>query len=106
MDNYIKIDKCIKRGLYRLNSRNLSFGVFKGEGFIGIRTKFGDVPQYYKDRNYAIVDVKYKDIDKLCKTFGISSEDGVIVYNDWLSSRPVYTRLKNSTNDSVLVPVL
>ena len=29
-----------------------------------IRTKFGDVPQYYKDRNYAIVDVKYKDIDK------------------------------------------
>jgi hypothetical protein len=71
-----------------------------------IRTKFGDVPQYYKDRNYAIVDVKYKDIDKLCNTFGISKEDGVIVYNNWLNSRPVYTRLKNSTNDSVLVPVL
>ena len=71
-----------------------------------IRTKFGDVPQYYKDSNYAIVDVKYKDIDKLCNTFGISKEDGVIVYNNWLNSRPVYTRLKNSTNDSVLVPVL
>ena len=73
-----------------------------------IRTKFGDVPQYYKEwnRNYAIVEMKYKDIDKLCNTFGIFKEDGVIVYNNWLSSRPVYTRLKNSTNDSVLVAVV
>lgn len=39
--NYIKLEDCIHRRVYRLNSRNLSFGVFNGKnGFIGIRTKF------------------------------------------------------------------
>lgn len=28
--------------VYKLNSRNLDFGVFTGRGFIGIRTKFGN----------------------------------------------------------------
>lgn len=42
-DKYIPLDKCIKRGIYRIRSRNLSIGLFDGEkGFIGIRTKFGD----------------------------------------------------------------
>lgn len=73
-----------------------------------IRTKFGDVPQYYGEWNryYAIVDVKYKDIVKLCNTFGISKEDGELVYNKWLKTKPVYTRMKNSTNESVLVAVV
>lgn len=39
----IPLDECITRGIYRLNSRNLSVGVFDGErGFIGIREKFGE----------------------------------------------------------------
>ena len=43
MNDYISLDKCKNRILYRINSRNLSFGVFNIEqsGFVGIREKFG-----------------------------------------------------------------
>jgi hypothetical protein len=71
-----------------------------------IRTKWGDIPTYYTDRDYLPVDVKRKDIVKLCNTFGISNEDGELVYNKWLKTKPVYTRMKNSTNESVLVAVV
>ena len=38
----ISLSECKKRRVYKLHSRNLSFGVFDGDtGFIGIRTKFG-----------------------------------------------------------------
>ncbi len=37
----ISITQCKKRRVYKLISRNLSFGVFDGKRFIGIRTKFG-----------------------------------------------------------------
>ena len=41
-ENYIPLDKCIYRHLYRIHSRNLKVGVFDGKtGFIGIRLKFG-----------------------------------------------------------------
>lgn len=42
-DNYIKLDQCKNRFLYRIHSRNLNFGVYSEEakGFIGIREKFG-----------------------------------------------------------------
>lgn len=41
----IPLDQCKDRRLYRLNSRNLSFGVFNksDNGFIGLRTKFGSI---------------------------------------------------------------
>lgn len=36
------MSECVKRGVYRINSRNLTVGVYDGdEGFIGIREKFG-----------------------------------------------------------------
>ena len=40
----ISIDQCENRRLYKLDSRNLSYGVYRASsrGFIGIRTKFGD----------------------------------------------------------------
>lgn len=43
MRNYIPLEKCEDRYLYRIRSRNLSFGVFNKScnGFIGIREKFG-----------------------------------------------------------------
>lgn len=42
-NNYIPLLECKPRTIYRLNSRNLSFGVFTPENneFIGIREKFG-----------------------------------------------------------------
>jgi hypothetical protein len=43
MDNYIALGDCKHGQVYKINSRNLSFGVFKMGvyGFIGIREKFG-----------------------------------------------------------------
>ena len=43
MPKYIALEDCKDRFLYRLKSRNLSFGVFnkKQNGFVGIREKFG-----------------------------------------------------------------
>ena len=43
MNKYIPLEECEDRVLYRINCRNLTFGVFNKEnnGFIGIREKFG-----------------------------------------------------------------
>jgi hypothetical protein len=40
----ILLDECKDRVLYRIDSRNLAFGVFdiNTKGFVGIREKFGD----------------------------------------------------------------
>jgi hypothetical protein len=39
----IPIGQCIKGRVYKINCRNLSCGVYNGDGgFIGIREKFGD----------------------------------------------------------------
>lgn len=42
-DEYIKLENCKHGYLYKINSRNLDYGVFneKDKGFIGIREKFG-----------------------------------------------------------------
>jgi len=41
--NYISLKDCVPRWIYKLDSRNLAIGVYDGDnGFIGIRTKFGD----------------------------------------------------------------
>jgi hypothetical protein len=44
-DNYITLDKCIDRMIYKLGSRNLSLGVFDqaSKSFYGIREKFDDI---------------------------------------------------------------
>ena len=44
MNNYIPLNECKHKELYRLDSRNLSIGVFNSlvNGFIGIRTKFSN----------------------------------------------------------------
>jgi hypothetical protein len=40
--DYLPIEKCEKGKIYKLNSRNLTRGVYNGnQGFIGIRNKFG-----------------------------------------------------------------
>ena len=40
-EDYIKLDQCKERFLYKIHSRNLKYGVFNGKsGFIGIRFKF------------------------------------------------------------------
>jgi hypothetical protein len=43
MQNCIPLDQCIEGGLYQIRSRNLNYGVFTENRFIGIREKFGYV---------------------------------------------------------------
>ena len=45
MNNYIPIDKCVNRRLYRIQSRNLTLGVFNSltNGFFGLRKKFDSI---------------------------------------------------------------
>lgn len=58
-DTLIPMDKLIKGRVYKIRSRNLSIGVWDGEGgFIGIRTKFGD--------RYLFTEYHYD----ACSTFG------------------------------------
>jgi hypothetical protein len=40
---YIPLTDCVDRRLYRIQSRNLTVGVYRADvrGFVGIRTKFG-----------------------------------------------------------------
>lgn len=41
MTDFIPIDQCVVRGVYKINSRNLMVGVYDGNGgFVGIRMKF------------------------------------------------------------------
>jgi hypothetical protein len=50
--DYLPIEKLTPRGIYRLKARNLSYGVWNGEKFVGLRDKFGfrldacEVPYY------------------------------------------------------------
>lgn len=43
MQDYLTIEECKHGHLYKINSRNLKWGVFNAsvKGFIGIREKFG-----------------------------------------------------------------
>lgn len=47
----ISLNDCVHRGVYKINSRNLSIGVFNKDnnGFIGIRRKFDAI---YLDTEY------------------------------------------------------
>jgi hypothetical protein len=63
-----------------------------------IRTRFGLIARYK---------VKYTDscryVKTLCNFFSCESEYGLDIYKQWLSSKPVYTYVKNSTNGNTLV---
>lgn len=50
--SHIPLHECYKGYVYKLNSRNLSYGVFDGQdGFIGIREKF-DSKFLFKEYHY------------------------------------------------------
>jgi hypothetical protein len=63
----IPLSECKNGFIYRIHSRNLSIGVFnaKDNGFIGIRTKFGDqylFTEYHWDTGTPYGTVKPKEI--------------------------------------------
>jgi len=55
LTNYIALEDCINRHIYKIYSRNLEYGVFRADtsGFIGIREKFSYeylFEEYHHDR--------------------------------------------------------
>lgn len=69
-----------------------------------LRTKFGVIPRYNIKGDYALGEVKRKHVKMLCNFFSCDSDYGKDVYEQWLKSKSICVRIKNSTNDSVFVP--
>lgn len=68
-----------------------------------LETKFGNVPRYNGEDNFIVGDERHKQIFSLCSFFSCEFDYGLSVYEKWLSSKPIYVHIKNSTTD-FLVP--
>ena len=90
MSNYISLDECQKGGLYKINSRNLSFGVFDGNGgFVGIREKFSNLylfTEYHWDTGAPYGTVHPKELLEICSLSDIRERTGIY---DGFTKRPV-----------------
>lgn len=67
------------------------------------RTKFGVIPKYNISGDYAINDVKRKHIKMLSNFFSCHYDVSWEVYEEWLNRKPIYVRIKNSTNNDTFV---
>ena len=72
--------------------------------FFRYETKFGIVPRFIRDDNYVVGDIIRKDTLSLCNLFSCEFEYASSVYKKWMNSKPVYVRIKNSTNGYLFVP--
>ena len=68
-----------------------------------LRTKFGVIPKYGIEGDYAIGEVKRKHVKMLCNFFSSDLDYCTDVYEEWLNNKPVCVRLKNSTNEDTFV---
>ena len=68
-----------------------------------LRTKFGTLPHYSRKGTYVISDEKRRQVKLLCEYFSCDFANGLKVYDKWLLGKPVYVRIKNSTNEYVFV---
>ena len=67
--DYIKLEDCKEGYVYRILSRNLAFGVFQKDGFIGIREKFKSrylFKEYHWDTGAPYGTVKPKEEIQYC----------------------------------------
>lgn len=64
-----------------------------------LETRFGNIPRYNREGSYVVTSEKHKQILLLCDFFSCEFDNGATVYEKWLSSKPIYVRLKNSTSD-------
>jgi hypothetical protein len=70
-----------------------------------LETKFGNIVRYGRKGDYVVTGDKRKQILSLCSFFTCEFDYGLSVYEKWLSGKPIYVRIKNSTTD-FLVPKL
>lgn len=69
------------------------------------RTKFGDVRYRKDDKEMAFHIDRRANVDKLMLLFSCRRETAESIFNEWCDRLPVYVRVENSTNESVLVPL-
>ncbi len=100
--NYIKLPDCEHGAVYKIHSRNLSYGVFNKDanGFIGIRSKFGSrylFTEYHWDTGEPFGTVK--PISKICE-----APAGIIISEDlgfdeakhqYISNEPLFDFLES-----------
>lgn len=86
--NYIPLDQCVDKHLYKIGSRNLRLGVFVAEtaGFVGIREKY-DQTYLFTEYHYDIgppfgTVVPRKDLGE-CPIPNHDDEDNAALF-DWL----------------------
>lgn len=91
-NNYIPLSNCVDRGLYRIDSRNLSFGVFKKEnsGFIGIRLKFNFeflFTEYHWDTGEPFGTVKPIEYIEACPIENLKESEANKELFNWLEQK-------------------
>jgi len=99
--NLPTVDKLIKNRVYRLESRNLSFGVWNGKGeFIGIRTKCNN-ELLDSEIHYDVLDSEtHYDVDETHGTvenaedLGISVPPYITIQNEKVKERMLIQFLK------------
>ena len=106
--NYIPMNKCVDRMVYRVSARNICIAVYneKDKGFTGIREKFGN---RYLDTEY------HADLDCHCATVFPKEELGLLpVYIEiteflksykgqaWVPNRQLFQWLDDLTKQAPL----
>jgi len=93
MSDYIALADCENGFLYKINSRNLAYGVFqaKEQGFIGVREKFGDrylFTEYHWDTGAPCGTVRpLIKLEKLPDDIEVAE---TIEWTDEVTGRPIY----------------
>ena len=98
--NYIKIEDCIDHGLYQINSRNLTFGVYRAEckGFTGIREKFGNQyldTEFHFDTGSPFGTVTPQKYLELCPIKDVS--EGKLDGQMFKTNKPLFDYLKEKS---------
>lgn len=90
MREYIKLEECVRGGVYQIGSRNLSVGVFDGiDGFVGIRSKFNHeylFTEYHCDTDGPFGTVYPKTLLEICPLDDLRETIGTV---DASTRRPI-----------------
>lgn len=89
IEDYLPLEKCEHSGLYRVDARNFSLGVYneKDKGFIGIRTKFTMVfldLEFHWDTGAPYGTVKPSEFLEWCPVYVDEKNDKLF---EWLKER-------------------
>ena len=70
-----------------------------------VKTKFGHVLYTKNGKTEDEIIMKINVVEKLVVLFSSHHHDAALIYNIWFYSRPIFEKVTNATNETVLVPV-